>query len=156
MLRLDLFVESCRWRFFSQSSLSIYYSNKSPHMIFFPLSRHIVFWLPSWPFCLNSSLFCIYFTLLLPLFSFSFPVLPFSFHSSFFFPLSSFSFTISPFFSLPFHNFSPKWHRLIFPPTSYCYMPSKFLKFEYFYLMDVRPGKNCFVFYTAWLSMMIL
>ncbi len=47
-------------------------------MIFFPLSPHVVFWLPSWPFCLNSSLFWNYFTLLLPLFSFSFPFLPFS------------------------------------------------------------------------------
>jgi hypothetical protein len=49
-------------------------------MKFFPLLRHIVFWLPSWPFCLDSSLFCNYFTLLLPSFSFSFPFLPFSLH----------------------------------------------------------------------------
>ncbi len=34
----------------------------------FPLSWHVVFRLPSWPFRLNSSLFCNYFTLLLPLF----------------------------------------------------------------------------------------
>ncbi len=77
---------------------------------FFPLSRHVVFRLLSWPFFLNSSLFCICFTLLLPLFSFSFPFLPFSF------PFLPFSFTFSPFFSLPFHIFSPKWHGLIFPP----------------------------------------
>jgi hypothetical protein len=70
-------------------------------MIFFPFLLHIVFPLPSWPFCLNSSLFCNYFFLLLPLFSFSFPFLPFSF---FFLP---FSFTCSPFFSSPFHIFSP-------------------------------------------------
>jgi hypothetical protein len=76
-------------------------------MIFFHLSRQVIFRLPSWPFCLNSSLFCIYFTLFLtpflPLFSFSFPFLPFSV-------------TFSPFFSSPFHIFSPKWHQLIFPP----------------------------------------
>ncbi len=32
----------------------------------YPLLGHIIFWLLSWLFCLNSSLFCIYFTLLLP------------------------------------------------------------------------------------------
>ncbi len=62
-------------------------------------------------FFLNSSLFCIFFTLLLPLFSFSFPFFPFSF------PFLPFSFTFSPFFSSPFHIFSPKCHRLIFPPS---------------------------------------
>ncbi len=76
---------------------------------FFPLSRHVVFRLPSWSFCLTFSLFCIYFTLLLPLFSFYFPFLSFSF---LFLP---FSFTFSPFFSSPFHIFSPKWHGPIFP-----------------------------------------
>ncbi len=79
-------------------------------LYFFPLSRHVVFWLPSLPFCLNSSLLCNYFTLLLPLLSFSFPFLPFSS------PFLPFSFTFSPFFFSPFHIFSPKWHRLIFPP----------------------------------------
>ncbi len=68
---------------------------------FFPLSRHIIFWLPSWPFCLNSTLFCIYFTFLVPLFSFSFPLIPFSF------PILPFSFTFYPFFSSPYHIFSP-------------------------------------------------
>ncbi len=68
---------------------------------FFPLSRHIIFGLPLWLFCLNSSLFCIYFTLLLPLSSFSFPFLPFSF------PFLPFSCTFSPFFSSPFHIFPP-------------------------------------------------
>jgi hypothetical protein len=48
-------------------------------MIFFPISWHIVFLLPLWPFCLNSSLFCIYFTLWLPLFSFSSPFFIFLF-----------------------------------------------------------------------------
>jgi hypothetical protein len=70
----------------------------------FPLSRHVVSRFPSWPFCLNPSLFCNYFSLSFPLFSFSFPFLPFSF-------------TFPSFFSLPFHIFPPKWHRLIiFPP----------------------------------------
>ncbi len=78
--------------------------------IFFPpLATHCVL-IPILAFCLNSSLFCIYFTLLLPLFSFSFPFLPFSF-------------TFSPFFSSPFHNFSPKWHWLIFPPSPRGYFP---------------------------------
>jgi hypothetical protein len=31
----------------------------------FPVSQNIVFRLPSWPLCHNSSLFCIYFTILL-------------------------------------------------------------------------------------------
>ncbi len=65
-----------------------------PKMIFIPPFLKMIFFhslaichfrLPSWPFCLNSSLFCIYFTLLLPLFSFFF--------------------TFSPFFSSPSHIF---------------------------------------------------
>ncbi len=69
---------------------------------FFPLSRHVVFRLPSWPFCLNSSLFCNYFTLLLPLFSFSFPFLPFL--SLFYLLLLHFP----SFFSSPFSYFFPQ------------------------------------------------
>ncbi len=78
------------------------YSPPLMKMIFFPLLGHVVFRLPSWPFCLNSSLFCNYFTLLVPLFSFLSPFFLF--------------FYIYPFFSLPFHIFSPKWHWLTFPP----------------------------------------
>ncbi len=48
-------------------------------IIFFPLSGHVIFRLPSRPFCLNSSLFCIYFTLLPLLLSFSYPFLCFYF-----------------------------------------------------------------------------
>ncbi len=66
-------------------------------LYFSPFSRHVVFRLPSWPFCFNCSLFCIYFTLLLPLFSFSFPFLTFFFPLSYFF-LSPSSFFLSPFF----------------------------------------------------------
>ncbi len=72
-----------------------------------------------------------YFAFILPLY---FPFYNFFPLSSFFFPLSSFflyifpfflflyfplfpfSFIFSIFFSSPFHIFSPKWHRLIFPP----------------------------------------
>ncbi len=64
--------------YFSRSSLGVYsifrsendiYSPSSPsEIIFFPLSRYVIFWLLSWPFCLNSSLFCIYFTILFPFF----------------------------------------------------------------------------------------
>ncbi len=43
----------------------------------FPLSRHIVFQLPWWPFCLNSSLFCLYFTLYFPFSHFLSPFLLF-------------------------------------------------------------------------------
>ncbi len=77
---------------------------------FFLLSRHVVFRLPLWSFCLTFSLFCNYFTLLLPLFPFSFPFLSFSF---LFLP---FSFTFSLFFSSPFQFFSPKWHWRYFTP----------------------------------------
>ncbi len=70
-------------------------------MIFFPLSQHVVFRLPFWPFCLNSSIFCIYLTLLLPLFSFSFPFLPYSS------PFLPFSFTFSPFLFFAFSYFFP-------------------------------------------------
>ncbi len=70
---------------------------------FFPLSHHVVYQLQSCPFRLNSSLSCIYFTLLLDIFPLSICFLPFT-------P------TFSP-FSLPLFIFSPKWHRLIFPPT---------------------------------------
>jgi hypothetical protein len=69
---------------------------------FFPLSQHIVLRLPSWPFCLNSSLFCNHFTLLFPLYSFPFPFLPFSF------PFLPFSFTFSSFFLFAFSYFSPQ------------------------------------------------
>ncbi len=79
-------------------------------MIFFPVSRHIVFRLQSWPFCLNSFLFCNYFTLLLLLSHFLSPF--FLFLSPFFLFLLRFS----PFFSSPFHILSPKWHRLIILP----------------------------------------
>ncbi len=48
-----------------------------------------------------------YFAFILP---FYFPFLSFSF------PFLPFSFTFSPFSFSPFHIFSPKWHRLIFPP----------------------------------------
>ncbi len=85
-----------------RSENDIYSPPPSENDIFSPLATHCFFLLPSWPFCLNSSLFCNYFTRLLPLFSFSFPFLPFSF-------------TYSPLFSSPFHIFSPKWHRLISP-----------------------------------------
>ncbi len=54
-----------------------FYSLPLLKMIFVPLLQHVVFRLPFWPFCPNSSPFCIYFTLLLPLSSFSFPFLPF-------------------------------------------------------------------------------
>ncbi len=80
-----------------------------PHlkMIFFPLSRHVVFQLLVWPFCPNSSLFCIYFTLFISLFSFSFLLLPFSFLLlPFSFPFLPFSFTF-PSFSLPLFIFFP-------------------------------------------------
>jgi hypothetical protein len=70
-------------------------------MIFFPLSRHVIFKLPSWPFCLNSSLFCNYFT-------FTSRFLIFFPHSSFSFPFLPFSFTFSPLVSSLFHIFSPK------------------------------------------------
>ncbi len=80
-------------------------------MIFFPLSRHIVFQLPSRLFCLNSSLFYNFFTRLLPLFSFSFPFLNFSFpFLPFSFPFLLFSFTFSPFFSSLFHILSRNDH----------------------------------------------
>jgi energy-coupling factor transporter transmembrane protein EcfT len=77
-------------------------------IIFFPLSRHVIFRLPLWPFCLNSSLFCICYTLSLPLSHF---LPPFFLFCPFFLFLLHF-----PPFSLPFHIFSPKWHRLISPP----------------------------------------
>ncbi len=67
-------------------------------ILFFPLSKHIIFRLPSWPFCLNSSLCCIYFILLLPLSHFLSPF--------FLFSLFPFSFTFSPFFSPPYYIFS--------------------------------------------------
>ncbi len=70
-------------------------------MIFFPLSRHIVFRLPSWPFCLNSSLFCNYFTPLTSPFLLFFPL------SSFLFSLSSIFFYIFPPFSLHLFIFCP-------------------------------------------------
>jgi hypothetical protein len=57
----------------------IYSPSPSWKWYFFPLSRFVVYRLPLWLFCLNSSLFCIYFTLLLPLFSFSFPFFLFIF-----------------------------------------------------------------------------
>ncbi len=81
-------------------------------MIFFPLLRHIVFWLPLRPFRLNSSLFCNYFTLLLPLFPFSFPFLSFSFPV----PLSSFSFYIFPLFLFAFSYFFPQVTSTDIPP----------------------------------------
>ncbi len=65
---------------------------------------------------------CGLFALILPYFAF---ILPLFFPSShllspfFLFLSSSFSFTFSPFFSSPFHIFSPKLHRLIFPPRGY-------------------------------------
>ncbi len=58
------------------------------------------------------------FSLILPYLAF---ILPFYFPFSHF--LSPFSFTFSPFFSSPFHIFSPKWHRLIFPPPLGGYFP---------------------------------
>jgi hypothetical protein len=71
-------------------------------MLFVPLSKHVIFRLPSWPFCLNSSLCCIYFILLLPIFSFSFPFLPF-------FPFSFFLFLLHfPPLSLRLFIFFPK------------------------------------------------
>jgi hypothetical protein len=85
------------------------YSRPPSENDIFPSLTHFVFRLPSWPFCLNSSLFCINFTLLFPLFSFLFPF--FLFRSPFFL----FLLHLPPFFSWPFHIFSPKWHRLIFP-----------------------------------------
>ncbi len=88
---------------------------------FFPLSRHVIFWLPLRPFCLNSSLFCIYFTLFLiffPLSSFFFPLLPFSFL------FLLFSFTFFLFFSSPFHIFSPNDIGWYFPlPQGGGYFP---------------------------------
>ncbi len=84
---------------------------------FFPLSRHVVFPLPSWPFFLNSSLFCIYFTLLLPLFSFPFPFLLFSF------PFLPFSFTFSPFFLFTFSYFFPQMTPADIPPPRGRYFP---------------------------------
>jgi hypothetical protein len=63
-------------------------------MIFFPLSRHIVFRLPAWHVALILRYLHL-FTLLFPLFSFSFPFLPFSF-------------TFPPFFSSPFQIFFPQ------------------------------------------------
>ncbi len=78
---------------------------------FFPLSRHVVFRLPSWPFCLNSSLFCIHFTLFLPFSHFLSPF--FIFLSPFFLFLLHF-----PPFSLPLFIFFPPndigWY--LFPP----------------------------------------
>ncbi len=108
-----------KWYRDSPASRGLYFGQKTIFipppptfwkLYFIPLSQHIVFRLPSWPFCFNSSLFCIYFTLLLPLFSFSFHFPPFSV------PFLPFSFIFSPFFSSPFHIFSPKWHLLICPP----------------------------------------
>ncbi len=49
-------------------------------IIFFLLSLHVIFRLPSWPFCLNSTLFCNYFTLLLPLSHFLSPFFLFLLH----------------------------------------------------------------------------
>ncbi len=72
-------------------------------LYFLPLSQHVFLGLPSWPFCLNSSLFCNYFTPLFPFFSFLSPF--------FLFFLLHF-----PLFSLRLFIFSPKWHQLIFPP----------------------------------------
>ncbi len=86
------------------------YSPPLLKMIFFPLSRHVVFRLPSWPFFLN------FFPILHLFYPFTSPFLIFFPLSSFFFSLSSFFFYIFPLFSSPFHIFSPKWHRLIFFP----------------------------------------
>ncbi len=76
-------------------------------IIFFPLSRHVVFWLVSWPFCLIYSLFCIYL-------SFHFPLSLFLSLSSFFFPIPSFS--NFPLFLFLFSYFFRRWYRLITPP----------------------------------------
>ncbi len=99
---VHLWRSTCNTRSHIQAQGSIFWSENDIYpppllkMIFFPLSWHVVFWLPSWSFCLIFGLFCIYFTLLLPLFSFSFP---FIFLSSFFllhFPLFSLRLFISP------------------------------------------------------------
>jgi hypothetical protein len=79
-------------------------------IIFFPLSGHLVFRLPLWPFYLNSSLFCNYFTLLLPLFSFSFPF------SSFFCPLFFLFLLHFPSFSLRLFMFFPQIILADIPP----------------------------------------
>ncbi len=69
---------------------------------FLPLSRHIVFWVLSCTFCLNSSiysfLFCISFSPFLYFPFYLFPFFPFP-------PFLPFSLTFSPFFSSPFHIF---------------------------------------------------
>ncbi len=77
-------------------------------LIFFPLSRHIIFLLPKWPFCLNSSLFfalilSFYFFLRISFSFLPFPFLPFLLHF--------------PPFSLPLFIFFPQMTLAhIFPP----------------------------------------
>ncbi len=102
---------------FSKLSAGVYILVQKPYLppppfwkwYFFPLSRHVVFRLLLWPFCLNCSLFCINFTVFLPLWSFS-PLLPFSF------PFLSFSFTFSSFSLLLFIFFPPNDIGWYFPP----------------------------------------
>jgi hypothetical protein len=93
-------------------------------MIFFSLSLHIVFRLPSWPFCLSSSLFSHYLTLLLPLFSFSFP--------------SSIFCTLSSFFSC---------HFILFPQMTSADIPSPWDFFPPIYtpLQPYMRKKKCWV-----------
>ncbi len=102
-------------------SENVIYSPPLLKMIFFPLLWHVVFWLPLWPFCPNSSLFCNYFTLLLPLFSFSFPIF-FSFpFFPFYFPFLPFSFPFLP-FSFTFSPFSLRLF-IFFPPNDISWYP---------------------------------
>jgi hypothetical protein len=100
------------------------YSPSLLKMIFSPFRDKSFILLPSWHFCIISSLFCIYFTLLLPLFSFSFTFLP----------------ILSPFFLclLHFHPFSHSPFH-IFPPNDLgCYSPLP-LRGERGYFPVYRP-----------------
>jgi hypothetical protein len=84
----------------------------------FPLSRQIIFWLLSYPFCLNSShlafILPFYFT-----FSLSIPLFPFSFHTFFSYIFLPFSLSFVLFFSLNDVSwYSPRggWYFPIYRP----------------------------------------
>jgi hypothetical protein len=81
--------------YFGPKTIFVPHPSEKKKMIFFPLSRHVVFRLPSWPFCLNSSLFCIFLN-------------PFTSLFLTFFSLSSFFFYIFPLFLFAFSYFSPQ------------------------------------------------
>ncbi len=90
-------------------ALNDLHSIPCPKMIFFLLSRHVIFWLKSCPFSLSLPYFAFFSSFYFPFSRFLFPVfLLFS-------PLFLFIIHFSP-FSLPLFIFFPQWQRLIFPP----------------------------------------